>query len=69
MRELKLFRIGGSGKAWLFSKTQKGVSKTCAFYLPKSQLKMISRKNCGVGMWEECQVEIPEWMVKRRNLT
>jgi len=68
-RELKLFRLGGSGKAWLFSKTQKGVNKTCAFYLPKSQLKILSRKHCGVGQWEECIVEVPEWLVHRRGLT
>jgi hypothetical protein len=66
--KLRLWEIGGTEKAYLFSSTPKDGRDGNKVWIPKSQIEHITRQAPKVNEWRECVVSLPLWIAERNGL-
>lgn len=63
-----LWQIGGTEKAYLFSTMPKGDKTGHSIWLPRSQIKHISREGAKANEWPKCVVEMADWLIEKHEL-
>jgi hypothetical protein len=67
---VKLWRVGGTDKAYLFSTLPKGDSKGRCVWIPRSQISHVSAfgPSSTPSEWQPCVVEVADWLAEKENL-
>lgn len=65
--KLKLWQIGGTRKAYLFSLGPKE-SSSRTLWIPRSAIRDVAGLAGDVGTWREVTVELADWFAKAKGL-
>lgn len=69
--KVRLWRIGGTAKAYLFSTVDKERSERkegTSNWVPRSQIEHVSMLTPpAVGKWPECEVTMPLWLAEAKG--
>jgi hypothetical protein len=64
--KVRLFHVGGTEKAYLFSTTPKDGRDGNKAWVPKSQIEHVTWQAPKVNEWRECVVTLPLWIAEAR---